>query len=249
MSSQIDNLKSSIVNPPQHVAIIMDGNGRWARARGLPRIKGHEEGTQSIRAVLRAARQAGVKYLTIYAFSTENWIRPKDEVEGLMNLLVRFADRYGDELVENKVRLRVAGQFDRLPPSVRKKLASLMERTAQDYEYTLIAALSYGSRTEIAEAARAIARKAAAGQLDPETVDENTVAQHLYLPDVPDPELMIRTSGEMRLSNFLLWQLSYAELYVTDVFWPDFREKEFFEALAAFDRRSRRYGGIEPRQE
>lgn len=229
---------------PAHVAIIMDGNGRWAQQHGLPRLKGHEEGTQSVRAVLRAARQAGVKYLTIYAFSTENWIRPKDEVEGLMKLLVRFADRYGDELLENKVRLRVMGQFERLPAAVQKKLSELMEKSKRDYEYTLIVALSYGSRTEIADAAKAIARKAAAGELDPETVDEKTVAQHLYLPDVPDPELMIRTSGELRLSNFLLWQLSYAELYITDVFWPDFREKEFFQALEAFSQRGRRYGGI-----
>ncbi len=222
----------------------MDGNGRWAKQHGLPRLKGHEEGTQSVRAVLRAARQAGVKYLTIYAFSTENWIRPKDEVEGLMKLLARFADRYGDELLENKVRLLVMGQFERLPSSVQKKLSKLMEKSAKDYEYTLIVALSYGSRTEIADAAKAIAREAAAGELDPESVDEETIAKHLYLPDVPDPDLMIRTSGELRLSNFLLWQLSYAELYVTDTFWPDFREKEFFQALDAFDQRGRRYGGI-----
>jgi len=244
MKSSIENLKSSIDNVPEHVAIIMDGNGRWAKQHGLPRLKGHEEGTQSVRAVLRAARQAGVKYLTIYAFSTENWIRPKDEVEGLMKLLARFADRYGDELLENKVRLLVMGQFERLPSSVQKKLSKLMEKSAKDYEYTLIVALSYGSRTEIADAAKAIAREAAAGELDPESVDEETIAKHLYLPDVPDPDLMIRTSGELRLSNFLLWQLSYAELYVTDTFWPDFREKEFFQALEAFDQRGRRYGGI-----
>jgi len=244
MKSSIENLKSSIDNVPEHVAIIMDGNGRWAKQHGLPRLKGHEEGTQSVRAVLRAARQAGVKYLTIYAFSTENWIRPKDEVEGLMKLLARFADRYGDELLENKVRLLVMGQFERLPSSVQKKLSKLMEKSAKDYEYTLIVALSYGSRTEIADAAKAIAREAAAGELDPESVDEETIAKHLYLPDVPDPDLMIRTSGELRLSNFLLWQLSYAELYVTDTFWPDFREKEFFQALDAFDQRGRRYGGI-----
>jgi undecaprenyl diphosphate synthase len=165
-----------------------------------------------------------------------------------MKLLVRFADRYEDELLENKVRLRVMGQFERLPSAVQKKLAKLMEKSAKDYEYTLIVALSYGSRTEIADAAKAIARKAAAGELDPETVDEKTVAQHLYLPDVPDPELMIRTSGELRLSNFLLWQLSYAELYITDVFWPDFREKEFYQALEAFNQRGRRYGGITTQQ-
>ncbi len=229
---------------PEHVAIIMDGNGRWAKQRGLPRLKGHEQGAESVRAVLRAARRVGVKYLTLYAFSTENWVRPKDEVEGLMNLLGVFMDRYEGEILKNKVRLRVMGQVERLPEKLQKKLLKLMEKSAKDYEHTLILALSYGSRLEIAEAAKAIARKAAAGELDPETVNEATVAQHLYLPDVPDPELMIRTSGELRLSNFLLWQLSYAELYVTEVFWPDFREEQFFQALEAFNQRGRRYGGV-----
>jgi undecaprenyl diphosphate synthase len=222
----------------------MDGNGRWAKQRGFPRLKGHEQGAESVRAVLRAARRVGVKYLTLYAFSTENWGRPKDEVEGLMNLLGIFMDRYEGEILKNKVRLRVMGQVERLPEKLQKKLLKLMEKSAKDYEHTLILALSYGSRLEIAEAAKAIARKAAAGELDPETVNEETVAQHLYLPDVPDPELMIRTSGELRLSNFMLWQLSYAELYVTDVFWPDFREEQFFQALEAFNQRGRRYGGV-----
>jgi undecaprenyl diphosphate synthase len=222
----------------------MDGNGRWAKQRGLPRLKGHEEGAQSVLAVLKAAKTAGVKYLTLYAFSTENWVRPKDEVEGLMKLLGLFIDKHRREFLKNRIRLRVIGQIDRLPETVQKKLARVIEESAKDYEYTLIVALSYGSRTEIADAAKAIARKAAAGELDPESVTEETVAQHLYLPDVPDPELMIRTSGELRLSNFLLWQLSYAELYVTDIFWPDFREKEFFQALEAFNRRGRRYGGV-----
>ena len=244
MATLIDNQKSLIANVPKHVAIIMDGNGRWAQQRGLPRLKGHEQGAESVRAVLRAARQAGVKYLTLYAFSTENWVRPKDEVEGLMNLLGVFMDRYEDELLKNKVRLRVMGQVERLPEKLQKKLSKLMEKSAKDYEYTLIVALSYGSRLEIAEAAKAIARKVAKGEIDPDTVNEETVAQHLYLPDVPDPELMIRTSGELRLSNFMLWQLSYAELVVTDVFWPDFREEQFFQALEAFNQRGRRYGGV-----
>jgi undecaprenyl diphosphate synthase len=229
---------------PSHVAIIMDGNGRWAKQRGLPRLKGHEEGAQSVLAVLKAAKKAGVKYLTLYAFSTENWVRPKEEVDGLMTLLGLFIDKHRREFLKNKIRLRVMGQIERLPANVRKKLEKVMEESARDYEHTLIVALSYGSRLEIAEAAKAIARKAAQGELDPDSVNEETVAQHLYLPDVPDPELMIRTSGELRLSNFLLWQLSYAELYVTDVFWPDFREPEFLQALEAFNQRGRRYGGI-----
>ena len=227
----------------------MDGNGRWAKQRGLPRLKGHEAGAQSVLAVLKAAKKAGVRYLTLYAFSTENWIRPKDEVDGLMNLLALFMEQHSGEFLKNKIRLRVIGQLERLPERVRGKLERLMEKSAKNYDYTLIVAISYGSRTEIAEAAKAIARKAAAGELDPETVTEDTVAEHLYLPDVPDPELMIRTSGEMRLSNFLLWQLSYAELVVTDVLWPDFREEQFLEALAVFNRRKRRYGGVQERQE
>jgi len=222
----------------------MDGNGRWAKQRGLLRLKGHEEGAQSVLAVLKAAKKAGVRFLTLYAFSTENWIRPKDEVDGLMNLLALFMDRHRREFLENKIRLRVIGQIDRLPGVVQKKLAKLIEQSAKDYEYTLIVALSYGSRAEITAAAKAIARKAADGELNPETVTEETVTQHLYLPDVPDPELMIRTGGELRLSNFLLWQLSYAELYVTDVLWPDFREDGFYQALEAFNQRGRRYGGV-----
>ncbi len=245
MQSQIPNLKSQIEKVPTHVAIIMDGNGRWAKERGLPRLKGHEEGAKSVRAVLRAAQQADVKYVTLYAFSTENWSRPKAEVDGLMNLLGYFTKQNSKELIDDKVRLLVMGQIDRLPQKLQIQLEALMEESAKDYERTLIVALSYGSRLEIAEAAKAIARKAAAGELDPETVNEETVAQHLYLPDVPDPELMIRTSGELRLSNFLLWQLSYAELYVTETYWPDFREEQFFQALEAFNQRGRRYGGVE----
>lgn len=230
---------------PSHVAVIMDGNGRWANERGLPRLKGHEEGAQSVMAILEAAKAAGVKFLTLYAFSTENWKRPKDEVDGLMTLLGSFMQKHARDLLKNKIRLRVMGEFDRLPKAVQMGLSKLMKESEKDYEHTLIVALSYGSRKEIAEAAKAIARKAASGGLDPEQVTEETVAQHLYLPDVPDPELMIRTSGELRLSNFLLWQLSYAELYVTETYWPDFREKEFFQALESFGKRGRRFGGIE----
>ena len=245
MELSIPNLKSPIPNVPRHVAIIMDGNGRWAKERGLPRLKGHEEGTQSVMAVLRAAKEAGVEYLTLYAFSTENWRRPKEEVDGLMTLLAKSMQTHAKELLDNKIRLRVMGEIERLPKAVQAGLRKLMDQSAKKYERTLIVALSYGSRKEITEAARAIARKAAAGELDPEEVNEETVAQHLYLPDVPDPELMIRTSGEMRLSNFLLWQLSYAELYVTETYWPEFREKEFFQALESFQRRGRRFGGVE----
>ena len=233
---------------PRHVALIMDGNGRWAEERGLPRIEGHREGAQSVRAVLRAAARAGVEYLTVYAFSTENWKRPPQEVDGLMKLLIQSLNEYEQELHDNRIRLRVMGQFERLPGPVRQRLQKTMEATAHYTGHTFIVALSYGSRTEIADAARSIAEQAAAGTLQPDRIDEQTVADHLYLPDVPDPELMIRTSGELRLSNFLLWQLSYAEFYITDAYWPDFREEDFFRALKAFNERDRRYGKVKQRK-
>ena len=230
---------------PHHVAIIMDGNGRWAKARGWPRLKGHQEGANSLRAILRASRDHGVKYLTVYAFSSENWVRPKGEVSGLMNLLKTFLRKQEFELHENKVRLRMMGQLEDLPVAVQQELQRVMTATAHYTEHQLILALSYGARTEITEACRRIARAARAGQLDPEKITPQTVAQHLYLPDVPDPDLLIRTSGEMRISNFLLWQISYAELYVTDVLWPDFREAAFATALADFAKRQRRFGDIQ----
>lgn len=229
---------------PRHVALIMDGNGRWAQERGLPRIEGHKEGAQSVRALLRAAAQVGVEFITVYAFSTENWKRPAQEVEGLMKLLVGSLNAYEQELHDNQIRLRVMGQFDRLPLLVRKRLQKTIDATAHYTDHTFIIALSYGSRMEIADAAKQIAEKVAAGKLKAKDIDEQTVADHLYLPDVPDPELMIRTSGELRLSNFLLWQLSYAEFHITDTYWPDFREEQFFQALEAYNARDRRYGGV-----
>lgn len=229
---------------PRHVALIMDGNGRWAQERGLPRIEGHKEGAQSVRALLRAAKQAGIEYLTVYAFSTENWKRPPQEVDGLMKLLINSLEQYEEELHENEIRLRVMGQFERLPLPVRKRLQKTIDATAHYKGHTFIVALSYGSRMEIVDAARQLAEKAKSGELDPKKIDEKLFAEHLYLPDVPDPELMIRTSGELRLSNFLLWQLSYSEFYITDTYWPDFREEAFFKALEAFNNRDRRYGGV-----
>jgi undecaprenyl diphosphate synthase len=230
---------------PRHVAIIMDGNGRWARERGMPRIKGHEEGAESARAVIRACRRYGIEYLTLYAFSVENWVRPRREVTALMQLLVRFLKKESRELHENQIRLRVMGRTGDLPRNVRRELDRVVEATRAYDRGQLILALSYGGRTEIAAAARAIARRAAAGEVDAESVDEGMVAENLYLPDVPDPDLLIRTSGEMRLSNFLLWQLSYAEFYVTRRLWPDFREAQFKRAIDAYSRRRRRFGDIE----
>jgi len=237
-------MKTSESKVPQHVAIIMDGNGRWAQQRGLPRIKGHQAGAESVRAALRACKKFGVRYLTLYAFSVENWVRPQAEIRGLMQLLHRFLTKEENELHENRIRLRVIGRMEDLPASVRKELLRVINATEKYEDGNLTLALSYGGRAEIADAVRAIARRVKQGELKPEEIDEKTVAAHLYAPDLPDPDLMIRTSGEMRISNFLLWQLSYAELYVTQVLWPDFREDEFGKAIEEYARRHRRFGDI-----
>ncbi len=229
---------------PAHVAIIMDGNGRWARSRGWPRIRGHQVGVESVRNIVRACRKAGVRYLTLYAFSVENWVRPKAEVSGLMRILRRFLVKEEKELHENRVRLRVIGRMGDLPAAVQAELKRVMKATEAYTEGTLTLALSYGGRTEITDAVRKIAARVKKGELDPGEIDESVVAGHLYAPDIPDPDLVIRTSGEMRISNFLLWQISYAELYITDVLWPDFREEEFLKALADYAGRQRRFGDI-----
>jgi len=229
---------------PDHVAIIMDGNGRWAEQRGLLRSKGHEKGAESVRVAIRACRKLGIRYLTLYAFSVENWSRPKPEIEALMNLLKKFLRNEVRELHENKVRLRAIGRLSDLPKSVRRELNEAIRVTEHYKEATLVLALSYGGRTEIAHAAQELARKVKAGVLEPEAIDEAAVAAHLYAPDIPDPDLLIRTSGEMRISNFLLWELSYSELYVTDTLWPDFREEHMVKAVEEYARRHRRFGGI-----
>lgn len=227
---------------PVHLAIIMDGNGRWAKQRGLPRTKGHERGAESVRVAIRTCRKLGIRYLTLYAFSVENWARPKAEVDALMDLLKRFLRKEEQELHDNKVRLRAIGRLSDLPKSVRRELNRVMHATEHYKDGTLVLALSYGGRTEIAAATREIARKAKAGEIDPDKVDEATVASHLYAPDIPDPDLLIRTSGEMRISNFLLWQVSYAEFYITDILWPDFREEQIIKAVEEYGRRQRRFG-------
>jgi len=227
---------------PAHVAIIMDGNGRWAQQRGLPRAKGHEKGAESVRVAIKACKKLGIKYLTVYAFSVENWNRPKPEVEALMNLLKKFLRTEEREFHENRIRLRAIGRLSDLPKSVRRELNHVMQATEHYKDATLILALSYGGRTEIANAARELARKVKAGILEPDAIDEAAITANLYAPDIPDPDLMIRTSGEMRISNFLLWQLSYAELYVTDTLWPDFREEQLAKAVEEYGRRHRRFG-------
>ncbi len=227
----------------KHIAFIMDGNGRWAKERGLPRTEGHRAGSETVRRVIDYCKDAGIQYVTLYAFSVENWSRPKEEVDALMGLLGAYIVSEEAMFHKNQLRLRVMGRKEDLPPVVLEALEKLENATAM-YERQLILCLSYGGRTEIAHAAKQIAQKVAAGELDPETIDEATIARHLYLPDVPDPDLIVRTSGELRLSNFLLWQASYAEFYVTPVYWPDFGEDDFKQALASFGKRSRRYGGI-----
>jgi len=231
-------------DPPRHVAVIMDGNGRWAKQRGLNRLRGHEEGARSVRAVLQGCRNLGIHYLTLYAFSVENWRRPHNEVRGLMLLLRRYLAEDEKDLHENRVQFRTIGRTTDLPAPLRKTLADVTEKTKNYERGVLTLALSYGGRAEITDATRAIAEKVKQGVLSPEDITEETIAAHLYDPTLPDPELMIRTSGEMRLSNFLLWQLSYSELYITETLWPDFREEHLREAVAAYQQRHRRFGNI-----
>ena len=228
---------------PQHVAVIMDGNGRWASRRGLPRIAGHRGGVKAVREAIVSAIELGVSYLTIYSFSSENWRRPADEVSGLMSLFVEVLDREVDSLMAQDVKVRVIGRREGLPEATSEAFRRAEERTAGNHTLTLVVALDYGGRAEIADAARAIAREASAGRLDPEAVDEETVAAHLTTVGVPDPELLVRTSGEMRVSNFLLWQIAYSELWVTATLWPDFKRYDFLRAVVDYQRRDRRFGG------
>jgi undecaprenyl diphosphate synthase len=229
---------------PRHIAVIMDGNGRWARERKLPRIEGHRRGSEAVRACTSACMEAGVRYLTLYAFSKENWQRPPEEVKALMGLLDRFLAERTAEIMERNIRLRAIGHLDDLPDQARRRLDAAMEKSAGNSALTLTLALSYGGRTELTDAARAIAREVRAGTLDPEDIDEKTVSSRLYTADVPDPDLLVRTSGEMRLSNFLLWQVSYAEIVVTPKLWPEFGKEDLFAAIREYAGRHRRYGAI-----
>lgn len=229
---------------PRHIAVIMDGNGRWAHQRGLPRIKGHEAGAESVKTLMKSARDAGVEVITLYAFSMENWNRPEEEVSGLMNLLPRMLSKHEMLLHENETRLRAIGRLDQLPPKTRKELDRVMAATENYTTRQLVLALSYGGRAELTDAVRSIAGQVKAGMLAVNEIDEHTLAAHMYAPDLPDPDLMIRTSGENRLSNFLPWQLSYAEFYFAPEFWPDFREEAFQRALEVYAQRQRRFGGV-----
>ena len=229
---------------PRHVAVIMDGNGRWAKRRHLPRVEGHRAGAQAVRDTVETAARLRLDALTLYAFSTENWKRPKTEVATLFTLLKEYLKKEFRTLVDNDIRFRVVGRTDGLDPSVQSALRTALDATDGCRGMAFSVALNYSGRAEIADAAKALAREAAAGLIDPETVDEAAVARRLYTADLPDPDLLIRTSGEMRISNFLLWQIAYAEIHVTPVLWPDFRRRHLLEALADYQRRERRYGGV-----
>lgn len=229
---------------PEHVAVIMDGNGRWAKRRGFSRLKGHREGINSVRAVVEACGEIGVKVLTLYTFSRENWRRPKSEVAGLWRLLIQTVRREVPELKKNNVRLKMIGILADLPMSVREGVKYAMNELKNNDGLIVNLALNYGSRTEIVHAVQRIAEKTANGEIKPDKIDEQVFSQHLYTAGLPDPDFVIRTSGEKRISNFLLWQIAYAELYITEVLWPDFRKKEFFEAIIDFQQRERRYGMV-----
>ena len=229
---------------PRHIAIIMDGNGRWAREKGFVRIRGHEEGAESVRAVLRACGEAGVEFLTLYAFSTENWKRPKAEVAALMKLLERFLKKETPELMEQNVRLQAIGRLNDLPEACQAELHRSIETTAGNTGVTLILALSYSGRMEIVDGIKSIIESVQRGHIDKGMIDVEMFSKHLYTRYYPDPDLLIRTSGEMRISNFLLWQLSYTEMYVTPKMWPEFRRQDLMDAINEYSKRQRRYGGL-----
>jgi undecaprenyl diphosphate synthase len=229
---------------PRHVAIIMDGNGRWAQGRGLTRVEGHKRGKDSVRAVVETARRIGIEYLTLYAFSTENWSRPRTEVSALMGLLRRYLRTELGRMMKNQIRLLAIGDISRLPEGLQGLLADDIERTRDNRGMTVLLAVSYGGRDDIVRAARQLAEDVKRGKLDPAEIDEGRFATQLSTAGIPDPDLLIRTGGEMRISNFYLWQAAYTELYVTDVLWPDFREPQLLAALSEFQRRERRFGRV-----
>jgi undecaprenyl diphosphate synthase len=242
----MSDLKSMILpdKVPQHIAIIMDGNGRWAKQKGMPRVLGHRSGVKSVREVTEAAAEIGVKYLTLYAFSTENWSRPPAEVTALMSLLVETIRGEVRDLNKNGVRLMAIGDLEALPSASYKTLMEGIEQTKNNTRLTLVLALNYSAKWEILRATRLLAERAAKGEIQPSDINEQAFESALSTHGIPDPELLIRTSGETRISNFLLWQIAYAELYFTPVFWPDFGKKELFEAILSYQRRERRFGMI-----
>ena len=243
----IKNIEDSIINKnniPKHIAIIMDGNGRWAKAHSLPRIAGHKEGIDSVRAITKKCGDIGVKHLSLYTFSSENWHRPKNEVKALMRLLLLTIRHEIKDLNKNNVRLSTIGNMDDLPDDARKGMEEGLKITENNSGLNLILALSYGGRQEILKMAQSIAIKAVNGEIDPEKLSEGDIINELDTAKIPDPDLLIRTGGEQRISNFLLWQIAYSEIYVTDTYWPEFREKELLDAVEDFQDRERRFGHI-----
>jgi len=230
-------------NLPRHIAIIMDGNGRWAKKRGLKRVLGHQKGVDAVRTVVKTTRRLGIPWLTLYAFSEENWSRPKLEVQALMNILRRFLQSERQEMIQEGIRLQTIGRTDKLPETTRDELAATILATAENSDLVLTLALSYGGRQEIIDAARAISHGIEIGALRAADISEELFAKYLYVPEMPDPDLLIRTSGEYRISNFLLWQIAYSEIYITPTLWPDFSEEEYIKAIRDYQRRERRFGG------
>ena len=233
-----------IANLPSHIAIIMDGNGRWAKKRLLNRIKGHEQGVKTVRTVVRASREIGISHLTLYAFSTENWQRPKKEVNALMSLLVKFLKSEKKEMIDKNIRLNAIGQIERLHQDVQQELDKVMTLTKKNSGMQLNLALSYGGRWEIVQMVRRIALKVKNDQMDADSITPEIISEHLCTCSIPDPDLLVRTSGEMRISNFLLWQIAYTEIYVTDTLWPDFTKDELFSIIQTYQQRERRFGGV-----
>lgn len=237
-------MTASFSKIPHHLAVIMDGNGRWAKQRGLPRIFGHREGVKAVRSTVRTAREVGIKVLTLFAFSQENWQRPAEEVNALMDLLYDYLGKECDELLQNDIALRATGDLSKLPSKAFQRLQQVIDTTSKNQGMILNLALSYGGRAEIVMAAQKLAQKCLAQEITPDQIDEKIFSQNLWTAGLPDPDLIIRTSGEMRLSNFLLFQSAYAELYVTPVLWPDFDKDELLKALAEYERRERRFGRV-----
>ena len=240
MNNEFANIDLSRV--PEHVAIIMDGNGRWAKARGMERSAGHAEGVNTVRTITEIASEIGVKHLTLYTFSTENWNRPQQEVDALMHLIVMAIERETPDLIKNNVRLDMIGDFDRMPAMALDRLKECIERTSQGTGLNLNLAISYSARWEITEAVKRIAQKVVTGEIDPAAITDDTVSAHLNTRNMPDPELLIRTGGDLRVSNYLLWQIAYSELYFTDIYWPDFGRAEFLKAIEKYQSRERRFG-------
>lgn len=247
MVQELSQLKDRITRAghiPRHIAIIMDGNGRWARQRGLPRIAGHREGINSVREVVRVSGELGVEVLTLYVFSAENWRRPRPEIGALMRLLRETTRQEVDDLMRNGVRLNVIGRIEEIAPAARKVLTEAARRTAGNSGLLLNLAVNYGGRSELVDAVRRLVDDLDGGKLTAGQIDEETIGRYLYTGDVPDPDLLIRTSGEMRVSNFLLWQIAYTEIHVTDVLWPDFRREHLYRAILDYQSRERRFGGV-----